>query len=102
MVFPTNRQSVTVLLPVFLRGDSNGDGGLDVSDPIQKLNYLFGSGIVGCESALDFNDDGLINLADVVGSLAFVFEGLNSPVAPFPNCGSDSTADSLSCSSHVG
>lgn len=94
--------SVTVLLPVFLRGDSNGDGGLDVSDPIQKLNYLFGSGIVGCESALDFNDDGLINLADVVGSLAFVFEGLNSPVAPFPNCGSDSTADSLSCSSQAG
>ena len=93
--------SVSVNLPIFRRGDSNGDGSFDVSDPIQTLDFLFGSGLISCESAADFNDDGVVDLADVIGNLSFVFEGSSAPVSPYPDCGNDPTGDSLSCSTQT-
>ena len=93
--------SVTVSLPIFRRGDSNGDGSSDISDPIQALDFLFGSGLIACESAADFNDDGVVDLADVIGALSFVFEGTTVPASPYPDCGNDTTADSLNCTSQV-
>ena len=84
-------------LPQFIRGDGNGDGQLDVSDAVQGLDFLFGSGAIDCHSALDCNDDSTINLADVVFVLGSVFGSNSLPSAPYPACGPDPTADALDC-----
>ncbi|MBI4606357.1 MAG: DUF362 domain-containing protein [Planctomycetes bacterium] len=82
----------------FIRGDANGDGDLDISDPIGVLRALFlGTGTIPCEDAADANDDGRIDLADAVFSLGHLFLGGPAPPAPFPAAGSDPTADELGC-----
>ena len=35
---------VDIVDPLFRRGDSNGDGALDISDPIYTLQFLFTGG----------------------------------------------------------
>ena len=70
----------------FVRGDSNRDGQMDVSDAIQILAFLFQGGTNNCQPALDFNGDENINLSDVLGSLNFVFTGTGIPAAPYPDC----------------
>ena len=76
-------------------------GAIDISDPILLLEVLFGtSGVLAdCETACDGNDDGVLNLADCIGLLAYVFAGGFPPDEPFPECGTDPTPDSLSCDS---
>ena len=75
---------------MFVRADSNGDGTVDISDPVQSLQVLFVDGAgVGCISALDANDDGLVDLSDPIYTLTFLFQGGDAPGAPFPACGED-------------
>ena len=77
---------------LFVRADSNGDGTVDISDPVQSLQALFVDGArVGCISALDANDDGVVDLSDPIYTLAFLFQGGAAPGAPFPICGEDPT-----------
>ena len=57
---------------------------------------------VDCESAVDGNDDGSINLADAVSILAYLFSGSGTLPAPFLDCGTDSTADALDCLQYNG
>lgn len=84
----------------FRRGDSNGDGAGDISDPIFTLHYLFFSAITPqCLDALDVNDDGQINITDPVGHLAFLFIGGIRPHEPFLRCGEDPSQDALDCES---
>lgn len=83
----------------FLRGDSNGDGAIDIGDPIYDLAYLFSNGPSGCLDAQDNNDDGQVDIGDPVYSLAFNFSGGPPPLAPWPACGLDPTADTIDCSS---
>lgn len=81
----------------FIRGDSNGDGAIDIGDPIYDLGYLFSNGPSVCLDAQDNNDDGQVDIGDPVYSLAFTFSGGPPPTAPWPDCGQDPTADSLGC-----
>jgi len=82
----------------FLRGDSNHDRTLDLSDAVFNLRYLFAQGEVPpCEDAADVNDDGEIGVSDVVYFLSFLFAGGKPPAPPFPVFEGDPTADSLSC-----
>lgn len=82
----------------FVRGDSNQDGVVDISDAIHTLGVKFlGVGEIGCEDASDANDDGAIDISDPVYALAFLFLGGPRPPAPFPAAGEDPTADGLSC-----
>lgn len=70
-----------------IRGDSNGDGALNLADPITTIEILFQGGMTACARANDSNGDGLLNLADVAYSLAYI-NGLGpQPPAPFPTCG---------------
>ncbi len=85
----------------FVRGDSNGDGQLDISDAIVLLGCLFlGSACPGCRDAADSNDDSATDLADALYALGHIFLGSSAPPLPFPACGHDPTQDGLDCASY--
>ncbi|MGE4613380.1 MAG: hypothetical protein AAEJ46_03475, partial [Planctomycetota bacterium] len=79
----------------FIRGDCNVDGNRDLSDAIQMLDVLFGSGAeYPCEDACDIDDTGQVNLGDVIGFLNELFlGGPGNPAA----CGPDTTSDTIGC-----
>ena len=59
----------------FKRGDSNGDGKIDISDPISLLGCKFlGAECPHCEDAADSNQDGRIDLSDAVFELNCLFQ----------------------------
>jgi len=82
---------------VFRRGDSNGDGRVELSDAINTLGCLFlGSRCTSCPDAEDANDDGRRDLGDAVSILSVLFQ--SGPPLPAPGvstCGSDPTRDDL-------
>jgi hypothetical protein len=84
--------------PVFIRGDVTGDGGLNLADAVDLLDYLFRRAAPPvCVKTADWNDSGTINLADAIGLLGFVFRDGAAAAEPFGECGADATADGLSC-----
>jgi len=71
----------------FLRGDSNGDSSLDLSDAISILRFLFlGANPASCQAAADSNGDGGIDITDAIYSLNFLFLGGDALPAP-TQCG---------------
>jgi hypothetical protein len=89
--------------PLFLRGDINDDGTMDLSDGINLLSYLFTSGTEpGCFDGGDTNDDGALDLADAIVILSHLFTGGPPPENPYNSCGIDPTADSLDCATSPG
>lgn len=83
----------------FIRCDCNRDGAPDIADAIFMLNLLFFGGTPTCYDACDSNDDGGFDIGDPIHCLTTLFAGGPPPPAPFPNCGTDPTADSLDCDS---
>jgi hypothetical protein len=85
--------------PYFRRGDTDGDGRVQITDPIHTLNALFTGGeAIACEDAADANDDGTVNIADPVFTLNWLFLGGPPPPSPGPlRCGPDPTEDALEC-----
>lgn len=83
----------------FQRGNCNNDCTLDISDPIFLAQHLFQSGAApSCEKACDTNDDGTLDIADIVSTLMALFGTPTLPLpAPYLVCGEDPTPDSLSC-----
>lgn len=84
--------------PTFERGDSNGDGTIDVSDAVFLLALLFvpGSPSPTCGDASDANDDGSADISDSIYMLAFLFiPGSPAPPEPFGSCGPDPTGPDL-------
>lgn len=82
----------------FRRGDANGDGSVDIADPITVLLHLFAGGDApGCLDAADADDSGLLDLSDAVRLLQFLFLGGIAPAEPFEGCELDATADELAC-----
>lgn len=84
-------------------GDSNQDGGLDLSDGVHLLGYLFQGTVVrlpcgdgtlaapGNVTLLDSNGDGAVDLSDAVHVFAYLFLGSGPPVpgtscAPLADC----------------
>ncbi len=81
---------------VFLRGDCNSDGGVNISDAIFQLNHLYlGRERWYCDDACDANDDGRTNLSDAVTIIGYVFFGEIEPIGMEPTCGPDETDDFL-------
>jgi DNA-binding beta-propeller fold protein YncE len=87
----------------FIRGDFNRDGGLDLSDAVATIGYLFlGAASSGCLDAADSNDDGRLDTSDAVYVLAHLFLGGAQPPAPYPEAGGDpTTEDALRCRPRV-
>lgn len=85
-------------ITIFIRGDSNGDGKVHVSDAVAILSYLYLGGTpLACYDAGDVTDDGRLDLSDAVAALGFLFTGTASIPPPFRAPGPDPTADSLGC-----
>jgi hypothetical protein len=94
-------------LVAFHRGDTNGDGTLNITDPVATLGHLFlGAAAPGCLDAADVNDDGKLNITDPVAALGYLFLGGAPPASPGPPgrpCGEDPSAgDDLSCALYEG
>ena len=81
----------------FLRGDSNGDGKVDVSDGIRTLGFLFlGGDALPCPEAANAGDSAGLDITDAVFTFSYLFLGGAAPPAPGPEaCGPDPTAPSL-------
>lgn len=89
---------VRVRHPVsFVRGDTNGDGLINIADAVVALGYLFQGAAVNCRDALDANDDGALDISDPIYHLAYQFSGGLPPPPPFgvfpTSCGLDPTPD---------
>lgn len=82
----------------FVRGNVNGDSGVDLSDAIFVINDIFrGTTQPACLDAGDCNDDGQLNIADPIFLLSSLFNGARRPPEPYPAAGADPTPDSLGC-----
>ncbi|MEM7232272.1 MAG: HYR domain-containing protein, partial [Planctomycetota bacterium] len=81
----------------FRRGDSNGDGRVDLADAVNTLGVLFLGGVQpNCRDAADADDNGNIDITDAVKTLNFLFIGGAPPSAPGPReCGVDPSEDDL-------
>lgn len=80
---------------LFIRGDSNADGQVDLSDGISTLNGLFlGQPLPTCLDAGDANDDNNLDLSDAVATFRFLFLGGGDLPTPGPfTCGTDRNFD---------
>lgn len=81
----------------FVRGDARGDGSLNLSDAIVIALHRFHGLALTCEDAADVNDDGEIEIADILTLLHYLFGTGQRPAAPFPTEGEDPTGDALGC-----
>jgi len=81
---------------LFVRGNSNADNWVDISDGVFTLKYLFrGEDKPNCIA--DANGDGEVNLADPIFTFGFLFLGSLTIPEPFPQCGLDRRTIGLSC-----
>jgi hypothetical protein len=88
---------------LFRRGDANADAKLDLTDSIAVLGFLFTGqpATLPCPKSADVDDSGKLDISDGIAGLGFLFLGDAPPPAPYPDCGTDGTADSLSCESFL-
>jgi hypothetical protein len=85
----------------FMRGDSNQDRSLDISDAVFTLAYLFlGGAAPGCLDTVDSNDDSATDVSDPIYLLAYLFTGGEEPPPPLTMCGHDYTPDQVTCVSY--
>ncbi|MBI4602254.1 MAG: hypothetical protein HY721_09865 [Planctomycetes bacterium] len=87
----------------FIRGDANKDDGVDISDSVWLLQYIFRGGpIPPCKDAADANNDTRLDISDPIWLLNYLFKGGPQPSEPFPQAGVDPSDDgkgSLGCAS---
>ncbi|MEM7166668.1 MAG: dockerin type I repeat-containing protein [Planctomycetota bacterium] len=81
----------------FIRGDSNSDGAINISDVTSALNHIFGISSQSCPDAMDFDDSGTLDVTDPVTLAQYLFVQGMPPAPPFPNPGLDPTPDGLDC-----
>jgi hypothetical protein len=82
----------------FLRGDVDMNCRRDVGDPVLLLSYLFlGASEPPCLDAADANDSGVLDLADAIFILQWLY--LDGPgfSVPYEKLGEDPTEDALDC-----
>ena len=93
---PPARFGPSVLPTLFVRGECNGDGKVDISDIVCSLGWQFsGTTFPGCIAALNTNGDGQVNVADPIYLITYLFKGGPQPGHPFPTCGLSVSAPDL-------
>jgi hypothetical protein len=89
------------VLPRFIRGDSNGDGSVNIADAAHTLVYLFARGTpAACLDTADANDGGSVDIADAIALLYYLFGAGESLPEPYDACGLDPSLDNLGCLSY--
>jgi hypothetical protein len=85
----------------FRRGDANGDGEVDISDPVNILLWRFSTGEEpDCLDTADANDDERHDITDAIFLLLYLFQGERTPPEPGPDrCGTSPTP-STGCKSY--
>jgi hypothetical protein len=79
---------------VFLRGDSDQNGVVNITDAVLTLNFLFSGGPApSCQDAADADDGGSLSITDGIFVLDFLFTGGRAMSPPYPDCGVDPTND---------
>jgi hypothetical protein len=77
----------------FRRGDHDGSGLVDITDPLNLLGFLFlGQTPPICEDASDGDNSGALDISDALNLLGFLFLGsfpLNETLPGPANCGLD-------------
>jgi hypothetical protein len=97
-IFINGRMNIIPDVTVFVRGDSNADGAVNISDAQYTLNFLFlGSPGPLCLDAADANDDGRVDISDPIATLGFLFLGTGSLAPPTAAPALDPTPDDLGC-----
>ena len=87
---------------LFVRGDTNADGVIDISDPENILDLLFGGAWGGsCMDAFDADDDGGLFIRDAILLLDYILEDGSPPPTPFQAAGRDPTEDRIDCEKTV-
>lgn len=88
---------------LFVRGDANADGPVNLSDAITILGHLFlgDPEELACEQGADVDDSGKLELTDAVRILGFLFLGAEPPAPPFPGCGLGEREGGLPCASYA-
>ncbi|MEM7261899.1 MAG: hypothetical protein AAF488_07885 [Planctomycetota bacterium] len=96
--------SVSVEIPIvaaeslFLRGDTSGDGKVDLADAVLLLEELLAQSATSqCAHARDVDDTGAVDLADPIRLLAFLFAGGEILPPPYPYAGVDPSPNSVDC-----
>ena len=80
------------------RGDADANAALELTDGIRILDYLFlGAEPLPCQDAGDADDSAALDISDPIYIFQYLFLGGPPPVAPFPDCGGDTTPDDLGC-----
>ena len=95
--FQRNGTSVVVVpQEIFQRGDCNSDDKVDLADAATTIATQFSGLPILCPDACDSNDDGVINLADAVYGMNWLFKFGPTPPEPGPfDNGPDPTEDQL-------
>ncbi len=92
--------------PLFVRGDTNSDGSINLTDGVIPLLYLFSGGAPpDCFDSADTNDTGNIEITDAIIVFGWLFSGGAAPAAPSPlspgysreECAEDPTEDGIGC-----
>ena len=92
--------------PRIVRGDSNSDGSINLTDGVTPLLYLFSGGDApACMDSADANDTGAIEITDAIIIFGWLFTGGNAPAPPGPtspgylssDCGEDLSEDGIGC-----
>jgi hypothetical protein len=82
----------------YVRGDCNGDRGLDIADVVRMLFLLFVSPAPPpCREACDADGGGSIQINDVVLLLHHLYLEQAAPPPPGANCAVDPSPSSLGC-----
>ena len=81
---------------ILLRGDSNSDSTVDLSDATTITNFLFlGGGAPPCMNQADVDNDGQVTLNDVIYLTNYLYQGGPAPAPVFfplgGSCGVDDT-----------
>jgi len=75
---------------VFLRGDADDSGEVNMTDAIVILGHLFlGEKAPECLHAADADNNNLLEITDPIRILKFLFLGEAAPESPFPSCGGE-------------
>ena len=91
------RLTIEATGPLFVRGDVDSSGSVELTDGVFLFNFLFiGGPGPSCRAAADASQQGNVNLSSGVYILNFLFLGGPPPLAPYPDCGTNSVeSDSI-------